>query len=215
MKTLVATACAAVLGLGYLAHDPTPVANYIRVASEGAFTIEPEEWLEEATSGVKAGNPFWMSTYGVLLLNGSQGVEPLENLVEADPGRGAILIEQAVDKGLTNGLFLSWLFTGQSDETLLTRAVQLGDPNATSVWLERALLGAECSTEGRAVLDRPLPSREELLANQERTAVLFEEYGVGWYSRESVEEQYEQAYAEALSKLERLEEGIECDPEAT
>lgn len=104
-----------------------------------------------------------------------------------------------------------WMFSGSSDDALLARAVDLGDPVAINVWLTRAFRTADCSPEGYAILGRELPDAQVLSDNADRVVDLFEAYQDLPYINDA-RAAFERSYEEAQAALTQVEAGIECTP---
>ncbi len=211
MKAILAAAVITTLGLGYLAIEPDIVADQL-YSRKNSYRPIDEEWLRDARAGVEAGNPYWETSYGLFLLNGSGDREGIEVEIQADPDLAHELIESAVDKGLSRGLFTTWVFTGQTDD-VLTRASDLGEPWAMSLTLGRLLQTAECTPEGRAVFTGTVPSREALSRNYSRAVEVYETYSLPDFWGGHYREELDRSYAVLSDMLDRYENGIECTPQ--
>lgn len=156
----------AIVALTFLAFNPGVVVDAGRAVLVSSNEFDAEAWLAEARAGVEAGNPIWEMTYGAALMTGRLRMTGrVERDLEADPVRGRALLESAAEKGLTQALTQLWLLSGRTDEALLRRAVELGDPGATSIILVALLEKSECTAEGRAAFEAARPSDEMLRLN--------------------------------------------------
>ena len=213
MKALIALAVATIIALGYAAQAPSEVAALVEQPIEFDREAYVEQWLTRAHAGVEAGNPFWESSYGTMLLDGPDWWKPpYGEKLEADPDLGFELIERAATKGLATGYFSAWMLSNRTDDESLQRAVELGEPNAVTARLLDALESAECSENGFAILEGEFPSLADLEANRERTRALFDEFGAEMpHSMSRFPEVYDRAHDEAADMLRRVEAGLPCE----
>ncbi len=135
-----ALALIAIVGLAYLAADPTPVAKAMHRVTHPGMAYDMPAMYEEALEGHEKGEVHWTMQLGLFHYFSDLKV----NGVELDPDYGAELIESAMDAGYARaGVWWYW-FIDKSDEGL-ERAARAG---ATMAISHRAIqtAGTYCST---------------------------------------------------------------------
>jgi hypothetical protein len=207
----------AIIALTFLAFHPEVVVDAGRAVLVSSDEFDAEAWIAEARAGVEAGNPYWEMAYGGALMNGSRRMAGFaEHDLEADPIRSRALLESAAEKGLSQALTQLWFLTGRTDEAVLRRAVELGDPGATSLTLVALLEKSECTAEGRAAFEAARPSDEMLRSNHpDRVLARLAAYPSGPSWIDGFDQALRRSYEVAAKDLATDLVGIECAAKGT